>query len=317
MYVIRIWLKIQERLSLSFSFAHCYIRHGSGQFNQRQSNQDSEKLAYILLMLQLLSHLPHPKQQKTTSVCHQHQEMTSLRTSLTSGNDQPTSSTSGNNQPTSSTSGNNQSTSQITVSEKERSCSSGTTFEDSTISFTEDQITLFERRYDNGYNLYHDKVYVAWLQQEHPECLPKDPDICPVIENTNIDYISQSDNSLAEVQSLSENLSESSVQESSGTSPMDVQAPTKSLSVSLSQTRSLLLELSEFLDKPKAPAKAKGKTTKARVLTSAESLSLLIEKEKKKKKRRKQKKREKRSEKEKEKKEKLRSKEKLKSRKSS
>ena len=200
-------------------------------------------------------------------------------TSSTSRNDQATSSTSGNNQPTSSTSGNNQ----ITVSEKEHSCSSGTTFEDSTISFTEDQITLFERRYNNGYNLYHDKVYVAWLQQEHPECLPKDPDICPVMENTNTDNISQSDNSLAEVQSLSENSCQSSVQESSGTSPMDVQAPTKSLSVSLSQTRSLLSELSEFLDKPKAPAKAKGKTTKARVLTSAESLSLLIEKEKKKK----------------------------------
>ena len=217
--------------------------------------------------------------------------------------------TPGNNQPTSSTSGNNQ----ITVSEKDRSCSSGTTFEDSTISFTEDQITLFERRYDNGYNLYHDKVYVAWLQQEHPECLPKDPDICPVMENTNTDNISQSDNSLAEVQSLSENSCQSSVQESSGTSPMDVQALTKSLSVSLSQTRSLLSELSEFLDKPKAPAKAKSKTTKARVLTSAESLSLLIEKEKKKKEEEEAK--EKRSEKEKEKKEKLRSKEKLKSRK--
>ena len=64
---------------------------------------------------------------------------------------------------------------------------------------------------------------------------------------------------------------------------MDVQAPTKSLSVSLSQTRSLISELSEFLNQPKTSVKAKGKTTKARVLTSAESLSLLIEKEKKKK----------------------------------
>ena len=123
------------------------------------------------------------------------------------------------------------------------------------------------------------------------------------------DNISQSDNSLAEVQSLSENSYQSSVQESSGTSPMDVQGPTKSLSVSLSQTRSLLSELSEFLDKPKAPAKAKGKTTKARVLTSAKSFSLLIEK-------RKEKRREgSKIKEEKEKKEKLRSKEKLKSRK--
>ena len=45
--------------------------------------------------------------------------------------------------------------------------------------------------------------------------------------------------------------------ESSGISPLDVQAPTQSLSVSLSQTRSLLSELSEFLNQPKAPVKAK------------------------------------------------------------
>ena len=77
---------------------------------------------------------------------------------------------------------------------------------------------------------------------------------------------------------LSENLSQSSVQES----PADVQVATNSLSVSLSHTRGLLSELSEFLNQPKVPVKAKGKTTKARVLTSAESLSLLIEKERRK-----------------------------------
>ena len=34
----------------------------------------------------------------------------------------------------------------------------------STISFSEDQINLFERRYDNGY-VYDDQMYVAWLKQ--------------------------------------------------------------------------------------------------------------------------------------------------------
>ena len=93
----------------------------------------------------------------------------------------------------------------------------------------------------------------------------------------------QSNNGPAGVQSLSKGLHQSSVQESSGISPLGIQAHTQSLSVSLSQTRSLLSELSEFLNQLKAPVKAKGKKSTARVLTSAESLSLLIEKEKKKK----------------------------------
>ena len=96
----------------------------------------------------------------------------------------------------------------------------------------------------------------------------------------------QSDNGPTGVQSLSESSyhwHQSSVQESSGISPLHVQAPTQSLSVSLSQTRSLLSELSEFLNQPKAPVKAKGKKSTARVFTSAESFLLLIEKEKKKK----------------------------------
>ena len=72
-------------------------------------------------------------------------------------------------------------------------------------------------------------VYVAWLQQEHPESLLKDftlafPDICPVMENTTI-----TDNTICSLADLCR----SSVQESSGTSPMDVQAPTKSLSISM------------------------------------------------------------------------------------
>lgn len=43
-----------------------------------------------------------------------------------------------------------------------------------TQSFTEEQLALFEHRYENGYNLYIDEDYVSWLQHNHPESLPDD-----------------------------------------------------------------------------------------------------------------------------------------------
>jgi len=44
--------------------------------------------------------------------------------------------------------------------------------EPSTTSLSEDRLSLFQRRYDNGYNLYENSMYIAWLQQEHPDHLP-------------------------------------------------------------------------------------------------------------------------------------------------
>ena len=87
-------------------------------------------------------------------------------------------------------------------------------------------------------------MYVSWLQQEHPEYLPNNliTSTSPGTYSSNAD---QSDNGPTGVPLLSSSLHQSSVQESSGISPLDVQAPTQSLSVSLSQTRSLL---SEFLN---------------------------------------------------------------------
>ena len=106
-------------------------------------------------------------------------------------------------------------------------------------------------------------TYVAWLQQEHPECITNDvasvnPDSFPVTESTNKGDISQSDISL---QSASKSLSQSStsVQES----PADVQVSTSSLSVSLSQTRGLLSELSEFLNQPKSTCKGQRQNNKS------------------------------------------------------
>ena len=113
--------------------------------------------------------------------------------------------------------------------------SSGISLENSNISFIEDQVSLFQQRYDNGYNLYHDKMYVSQLQQKHSECLPND-----LITSTSPGTYSSNT-------------------EFSGISPLGVQAPTQSLSVSLSQTRGLLSELSVSLNQPKASVKAKGK----------------------------------------------------------
>ena len=40
--------------------------------------------------------------------------------------------------------------------------------------FSAEQFELFNHRYDNGYNLYNNQDYVAWLQQYHPDSLPDD-----------------------------------------------------------------------------------------------------------------------------------------------
>ena len=116
--------------------------------------------------------------------------------------------------------------SQVTASEEEHSSSdtatqetgaklnesvcssSGISLKDTNISFTEDQISLFQQRHDNGYNLYNDRMYVSWLQQKHPECLPND-----LITSTSPGTYSSNT-------------------ESTGISSLDVQAPTQSLSVS-------------------------------------------------------------------------------------
>ena len=43
-----------------------------------------------------------------------------------------------------------------------------------TRKFTEEQLQLFEKRAEEGYNLYTDPAYVSWLKRYHPELLPSD-----------------------------------------------------------------------------------------------------------------------------------------------
>ena len=49
-----------------------------------------------------------------------------------------------------------------------------TTSEDasSVPSFTPQEVDCFTKRYEEGYDVYIDKQYVAWLQLHHPEALP-------------------------------------------------------------------------------------------------------------------------------------------------
>ena len=52
----------------------------------------------------------------------------------------------------------------------------------SPVSYSEEQIELFQRRYDNGYNIYDDQMYVSWLQQQHPDDLPENLSSSTTIE---------------------------------------------------------------------------------------------------------------------------------------
>ena len=162
----------------------------------------------------------------------------------------------------------------------------------SPVSYSEGQIKLFQRRYDNGYNIYDDQMYVSWLQQQHPDDFPENLSSSTTIEtqvngkqaeplNCNA---STEDDSTADKENVvpsPEQPMDSTVdKENVVPSP---EQPTYSLSASLANTRVFVSEFREILGERRVVSKAstKSKST-ARVLTSAESLPLLIEKEKKK-----------------------------------
>ena len=42
----------------------------------------------------------------------------------------------------------------------------------SSVEFTADMIKKFEKRFENGYNIYTDHNYVEWLRIHHPDHLP-------------------------------------------------------------------------------------------------------------------------------------------------
>jgi len=89
-------------------------------------------------------------------------------------------------------------------------------------------VELFQRRFNNGYNVYDDPLYVAWLRYEHPDSLP-DPLhlVNPTAEEAQINNPVASDlmNTLAEVASGSN---------------LDSSSGSESLSWSLSTTRNFI-----------------------------------------------------------------------------
>ena len=159
--------------------------------------------------------------------------------------------------------------------------------------FTEEEICLFQNRFENGYDLYHDNQYVNWLRQEYPDSLPNG-----LVSNEQIDFSAtlhpstmtdtlepstMADNEDQEetTKQISDTSANYSIvlQESEAGSD-DVNST--SLSSSLSMTRKLISELSELITSSKtSTGKNKGKA-KARVLTSDNSLKELIDKERKK-----------------------------------
>ena len=38
---------------------------------------------------------------------------------------------------------------------------------------TEELLEVYERRFENGYDIFTDKKYVAWLQKNHPDSIPQ------------------------------------------------------------------------------------------------------------------------------------------------
>ena len=162
----------------------------------------------------------------------------------------------------------------------------------SPVSYSEEQIELFQRRYDNGYNIYDDQMYVSWLQQQHPDDLPENLSSSTTIETQvngeqveplNCNTSTEDDSTVDKenvVPSPEQPMDSTVDKENVVPSP---EQPTYSLSASLANTRVFVSELREILGERRVVSKAstKSKST-ARVLTSAESLALLIEKEKKK-----------------------------------
>ena len=162
-------------------------------------------------------------------------------------------------------------------------------------TFAEEDICLFQKRFENGYDLYHDTHYVDWLRQEHPDSLPNGLVNSEQVDTSVIVHPCTNNSEQGETAEQNADISTSTSFTSQENESSNDDA-TSSLSSSLSMTRKLISELSELITPPKtSTGKNKGKA-KARVLTSDDSLKELIEKEKKKREEEEEKKRKKKKE---------------------
>ena len=145
--------------------------------------------------------------------------------------------------------------------------------------FTPEEIQLFERRFEEGCNVYIDQRYIDWMNSTHPNCLPANlrKPITPSFSCAQYDASQLA----SEQQSSSKHI----------TTTMDpITPPTKDKSqTEITTYKSDIVpiegnKIKKYLTMPKVPEKPKSKNqTGARIVTSHEFIAKLQEKEKKKK----------------------------------
>ena len=145
--------------------------------------------------------------------------------------------------------------------------------------FTAEEIQLFERRFEEGYNVYIDQKYINWMNSTHPNCLPANLRK-PITHSFSCAQYDASQQA-SEQQSSSKHI----------TTTMDpITPPTKDKSqTEITTYKSDIVpiegnKIQKYLTMPKVPEKPKSKhQTGARIVTSHEFIAELQEKEKKKK----------------------------------
>jgi len=108
---------------------------------------------------------------------------------------------------------------------------------------------LFQRRFDNGYNIYDDPLYLGWLRQEHPDSIPGSKHLDVHVH----EQLKFSENELLENQEVATDPSETLP-----ASESSLEGLSTSLSSSLSPTRQLISKLKGLI-LPKVSANSKEK----------------------------------------------------------
>ncbi len=157
--------------------------------------------------------------------------------------------------------------------------------------FTHDQLRLFERRYEEGFDVYDDQDYLRWLEIHHPKALPNvryslassamDPGSRPASQDpADMSIIAL----FPDVLPLTEvaNDVDSSLSSCPGSTTRRNNESTGPLLRSPPERPTDSAGLSKFLVLPATPCGPKKTPPKARLLTSSDAIALLEEKERKK-----------------------------------
>ncbi len=139
--------------------------------------------------------------------------------------------------------------------------------------FTDDEVSRFTIRFENGYDLQHDTRYNTWKQLYHPES-----------SDLSSQPSSSQPSSSQQFTTVLKQGSHKSARSQIVDKPKESQVPKHSTSVVTSNngTKADSLFLSELLKVPTPPAKLKRPTGRAKVLTSADHMKFMEEKEREK-----------------------------------